>query len=139
MAEVLLSAPLQGPVWLVARHPGRFGLLMNLEADSRVVLRDGIEELGWSPMEQETAEGAAVAEAVGDVPVVVRVEVGSVRMKAKEWSALAAGDVVGLGAKVGSSVVLRVSGMAVAEGELGGSRRGGQGSHPGSGLTGGTA
>jgi len=112
-----LDAPLAGPLWLCAGS-SEAGLAASLEADGRVVLRDGVEELGWSPMQEETEEGARVAKAVGEVPVVVRVEVGSARMKAKEWSALAPGDVVGLGSKVGSTVVLRVSGMAVAEGEL---------------------
>jgi len=112
-----LDAPLKGPVWLCSGSH-ELGLAASLEADGRVVLRDGLLELGWSPMEEETEESPALAEAVGEVPVVVRVEIGSARMKAKEWSALAAGDVVGLGSKVGGTVVLRVSGMAVAEGEL---------------------
>jgi flagellar motor switch/type III secretory pathway protein FliN len=111
------NGTLVGPVWLCAGSSD-VGLAASLEADGRLVLRDGVLELGWSPMEEETEESRAIAEAVGEVPVVVRVEIGSARMKAKEWSALATGDVVGLGSKVGGTVVLRVSGMAVAEGEL---------------------
>ena len=108
---------LRGPVWLCAGS-SEVGLPAVLEADGRIVLGHGTEELGWSPMADETEETAAVAQAVGEVPVVVRVEIGAVRMKAKEWSLLAPGDVVGLGTKVGSPVVLRVSGAAIAEGEL---------------------
>jgi flagellar motor switch/type III secretory pathway protein FliN len=55
---------------------------------------------------------------VGDVPVVVRVEVGEARMIAREWAALARGDVVTLGRRVGERVLLRVGGVPVARGEL---------------------
>ncbi len=115
-----LGAPLRGRVWLCAADDER-ALPAKLEAEGRIVLRDGHEELSWSPMNEE-ADGAigagAVVAAVGDVPIVVRVEVGAARMRAREWSALRPGDVVGLGAKVGGMVTLRVSGLAVAEGEL---------------------
>jgi flagellar motor switch/type III secretory pathway protein FliN len=115
----LMGTAISSPLHLCSAS-STTALLATLEADGRLVLRDGVEELGWSPMEtaEETEEGARVAEAVGDVPVVVRVEIGSARMKAKEWAALAPGDVVGIGSKIGAAVVLRVSGMAVAEGEL---------------------
>jgi type III secretion system YscQ/HrcQ family protein len=111
------GGPLRGPVMLCAGS-GERALSATLEGDGRVVLRDGVEELGWSPMNDEADENAALTEAVGEVPVVVRVEIGAARMTAKEWSALKPGDVVGVGTKVGALVTLRVSGLAVAEGEL---------------------
>ena len=60
----------------------------------------------------------ALVDAVGEVPVVVRVEIGIAEMRAREWAALGAGDVVALGRKIGEPVTLRVGGVAVARGEL---------------------
>jgi flagellar motor switch/type III secretory pathway protein FliN len=62
--------------------------------------------------------GEALLDAVGDIPVVVRVEIGEAQMAAREWAGLAAGDVIALGRRVGELVVLRVGGVAVARGEL---------------------
>ena len=60
----------------------------------------------------------ALVDAVGEVPVVVRVEIGTAEMRAREWAALGAGDVVALGRKIGDGVTLRVGGVTVARGEL---------------------
>jgi len=111
------SQSLRGRVWLCA-GASEHAACADLEADGRVVLRDGGEELSWSPMSQETNTSTEVVLAVGDVPVVVRVEIGAATMTAHDWSALRPGDVLGLGSRVGSAVTLRVSGIAVAEGEL---------------------
>ena len=64
------------------------------------------------------AGASALAEAVADAPVVVRVELGSVTMTAREWARLGPGDVVELGRPLGSLVTLRAGGVALAEGEL---------------------
>ena len=48
----------------------------------------------------------------------VRVELGVVEMKAREWAALSPGDVVTLGRKLGDPAVLRVGGIEVARGEI---------------------
>ena len=64
------------------------------------------------------AERETLVTAMGEVPVVVRVEVGTVEMAAKDWAALGQGDVIALGRKVGDGVTLRVGGVAVARGEL---------------------
>ena len=50
---------------------------------------------------------SAFVEAIGDVPIVVRVEVGEAQMTAREWATLGRGDVVALGRRVGEQVVLR--------------------------------
>jgi flagellar motor switch/type III secretory pathway protein FliN len=60
----------------------------------------------------------AMARALGDVPVVVRVEIGAAEMPAREWAALGKGDVIALGAKVADPVLLRVGGVEIARGEL---------------------
>ena len=57
-------------------------------------------------------------EVLEDAPVVVRVELGSVEMKAREWAELAPGDVVALGRRVGDPAILRVGGVELAHGEL---------------------
>lgn len=111
------GGPRRGPIWLCAGGSER-GVPADLEGDGKIVLRDGLEELSWSPMSDEATENAALVEAVGEVPVVVRVEIGAATMTAREWSALRAGDVVTLGSQVGAAVTLRVSGRAVAEGDL---------------------
>lgn len=57
-------------------------------------------------------------EVLDDVPVVVRVELGSVELTARKWAELAPGDVVSLGRKVGAPAILRVGGVEIAQGEL---------------------
>ena len=66
----------------------------------------------------DSEEGSALVDAVGEIPVIVRVEIGEARMAAREWASLERGDVVALGRRVGQPVVLRVGGVPVATGEL---------------------
>jgi type III secretion protein Q len=61
---------------------------------------------------------SATSEVVLDAPLVVRVELGTVTMSAREWAALRPGDVVAVGRRVAEPVVLRIAGMVVARGEL---------------------
>ena len=65
----------------------------------------------------EGGESALVG-AMGEVPVVVRVEIGEAVMSARDWASLGPGDVIGLGRRVGEHVLLRVGGVPVARGEL---------------------
>lgn len=60
----------------------------------------------------------SLAEAVGEVPVVVRVEIGTAQLSAREWSQLGPGDVLTVGRRVKEPVSIRVSGVEVARGEL---------------------
>jgi len=60
----------------------------------------------------------ATLEVIEDAPVVVRVELGVVEMKAREWAALGTGDVIALGRRLGDPATLRVGGVDVAYGEL---------------------
>jgi flagellar motor switch/type III secretory pathway protein FliN len=64
----------------------------------------------------EIDENGALLTAMGDVPVVVHVEIAS--MTAREWASLGRGDVVALGSRVGEHVLLRVGGLPVARGDL---------------------
>lgn len=65
-----------------------------------------------------TGEPNPTLEVIEDAPVVVRVELGALEMKARDWAALAPGDVVTLGRKLGDPAILRVGGVEVARGEL---------------------
>ena len=69
-------------------------------------------------MSDSEDRGGALLDAIGEVPVVVRVEIGEARMAARDWASLGRGDVVALGRRVGERVVLRVGGVPVARGEL---------------------
>ena len=85
------------------------------------MLSGEVDAVGLALAEADMTESegdGALLEAVGDVPVVVRVEIGEARMAAREWAALGRGDVITLGRRVGELVLLRVGGVAIARGEL---------------------
>lgn len=109
---------LQGTVSLAA--PGApTGLRGTLVAAERFVLSGESDAL--CAMEAGMSEAVAaqtLVDAVGDIPVVVRVEIGEATMTAREWAALCPGDVVTLGRRAGELVVLRAGGVPVARGEL---------------------
>jgi flagellar motor switch protein FliN/FliY len=63
-------------------------------------------------------ESSPIADAIADMPVLVRVEAGSVTLAAREWAMLGVGDVVVLDARVGEAVTLRVGGKVVGRGDL---------------------
>ena len=126
---------LSGPV-SIASPLSEHGLMADLGEGARVVVGGGRVALRWDdggsaeparspPAEgttmndhDKTTERGALADAMGDVPVVVRVEIGTVQMRAREWAALGHGDVVTTGQKIANPVVLRVGGVEVARGEL---------------------
>jgi flagellar motor switch/type III secretory pathway protein FliN len=66
----------------------------------------------------ESDDRGELLNAIGEIPVVVRVEIGEARMAARDWAALGRGDVIALGRRVGENVVLRAGGVPVARGEL---------------------
>jgi flagellar motor switch/type III secretory pathway protein FliN len=105
-----------GPVVLAASD-AEIGACADLVESGGLVLRPGATELGGKDMPR-AGENDPIVEAIGDIPVVVRVEVGTARLSAREWAALDAGDVVALGRGVGDPVTLRVGGVEVATGEL---------------------
>ncbi len=67
---------------------------------------------------QDAGKESALVNAIGEVPVVLRVELGEAVMSARDWASLSPGDVIGLGRRVGDHVLLRVGGVPVARGEL---------------------
>jgi flagellar motor switch/type III secretory pathway protein FliN len=106
-----------GPVALAAAD-GDSGIAADLGADGRLVLRGEVTPLEGSGETMDDSKNAALTDTLGDVPVVVRVEIGAASMRAREWAALSRGDVIALGRRIAEPVVLRVGGVAVARGEL---------------------
>jgi flagellar motor switch/type III secretory pathway protein FliN len=90
------------------------GFTVSIAEGPELVLRDGPHPL----LEEKIVDKDALAQALGDTPVVVRVEIGLAQMTAREWAALSSGDVIALGKRIGEHVVLRVGGVEVARGEL---------------------
>jgi flagellar motor switch/type III secretory pathway protein FliN len=66
-------------------------------------------------MSQEEAD---LTQIVGETPLVVRLELGSLEMTAAEWAALRPGDVLSSGRRLHEPVVLRAGGREIARGEL---------------------
>ena len=109
---------LVGPV-LLASPFSELGVRARLGEDGRLVLGGEVEALGAPEADMGDSVGKdGLLEALGEVPVVVRVEVGEARMLAREWAGVARGDIVALGRRVGDPVVLRVGGVAIARGDL---------------------
>ncbi|MEI9941605.1 MAG: FliM/FliN family flagellar motor switch protein [Pseudomonadota bacterium] len=115
-----LDASGAGAVALAAPGQDR-GLPATLSRDGKIVLREGSVQLlpdAGELMSDPEKPVASLTDAVLDSPVVVRIEVGAVSMSAREWAALAPGDVIESGRRIAEPVVLRVAGREVARGEL---------------------
>jgi len=114
------GATLRGPV-ILAAPDAVTGVRARLVDGGRLVLSGEVDAVGLALAEADMTESegdGALVDAVGDVPVVVRVEIGEARMAAREWAALGRGDVITLGRRVGELVLLRVGGVPIARGEL---------------------
>jgi type III secretion system YscQ/HrcQ family protein len=103
---------------LIAPPESDVAFACDLGEDGRLVLRDGPLPINREAAKDDNMDKDVLAQSVGETPVVVRVEVGSAQMTAREWSQLGAGDVIALGKRIGENVVLRVGGAEVARGEL---------------------
>lgn len=108
-----------GPEVALAPAHAELGVTAVLESPTKLVLRGESQSLPWSdPGEEAMTDRDPLVEAVGEVPVVVRVEVGSVELSARQWSELAPGDVLTVGRRVRDPVSIRASGVEIARGEL---------------------
>ena len=95
------------------------GVRVTIGDGGAVVLRGDLVSLhGAEEASMTESDESALIHAVGDVPVVVRVEVGEATLAAREWATLGRGDVIGLSRRLGERVTLRIGGVAVARGEL---------------------
>lgn len=113
---------LHGDLWLMAPHAtvAWCGLL---RPNGEFVLGHGTMQTRESQDQEPSSPNASTAPvkgaaALAEVPVVVRVEVGSVTLSAREWAALQPGDVLATGCRIAERATLRVGGIAVARGEL---------------------
>lgn len=118
--EGLEGEGLEGEARLMAPSSEQ-GIGVELRGDGSLVVA-GARTSAWevqamSEIENDS-EANGLAEAVLDAPVVVRVEMGSLTLTAREWARLSAGDVVAMGKRVAEPVILRVAGHEVARGEL---------------------
>jgi flagellar motor switch/type III secretory pathway protein FliN len=109
--RVLLAAP-DGEVGHVA-DLGEGGELV-LRGESRPLLPASKESSGM----ESAKETDDLVDAIGEVSVTVRVEIGSVEMRARDWATLSNGDVIAMGRRVADPVVIRVGGAVMARGEL---------------------
>ena len=108
-----------GPVAFVPPRSER-GIAADLAAGGRLVVRGQVDSHPWerAMSTEERASAVTTVEVLEDAPIVVRVELGTVEMMAREWAALGPGDVVTLGRKIGDHAILRVGGVEIARGEL---------------------
>jgi flagellar motor switch/type III secretory pathway protein FliN len=115
----MLDASAEGRCVLAAPGAER-GVAVDLAKTGEIVLRDEAVDLAVDVDADEAMTDAdgALANAVLDAPIVVRVEVGAVSMLARDWAKLAPGDVVLAGRRIAEPAVLRVAGREVARGEL---------------------
>lgn len=87
----------------------------------RIVLGAGAVPLHEERTEELTSmsqEESELTQIVGETPLVVRLELGSLEMSAAEWAALRPGDVLSSGRRLEEPVVLRTGGREIARGEL---------------------
>lgn len=117
-----IDTNLQGTAVLVA-PTSEHGLRVALGPGAQIVLLEpasvALAATEAMAMESdEPSEPATLTKAVLDAPLVVRVELGSISMAAREWAALRPGDVLGTGRRIAEPVLLRAGGRVLATGEL---------------------
>lgn len=120
----ITRAPLGGEVSLVAAHGGP-AFRATLRDEGTLVLgsaRPGTAAALGGPPRATVAAAMQTPEplgdAVNDVPVEVRVEIGRVIVRVADLAALRPGEILTTGSPVGERVVLRAAGEIVATGEL---------------------
>lgn len=94
------------------------GVWVDLAPNGEVVLRQGTAALPQDTMGTEPSSTNELGEVALEAPVVVRVELASLSLTARDVATLRPGDVLETGRRVGGPVLLRVGGRVVAKGEL---------------------
>lgn len=109
-----------GPVTalLVAPQSER-GIRVQVRADGRLVVGETAQaRLTVERDKPSSTEGETLTDVLLDTPVLVRVELGTVSMSARDWARLGPGDVIETAQRIAEPVVLRVAGREVGRGEL---------------------
>ncbi|MBX3229729.1 MAG: FliM/FliN family flagellar motor switch protein [Labilithrix sp.] len=115
--DVFLAGPEETWSLALVAEGAEQGLAARVGSDDRLVITTEPAVHSWDP--PMTTDSKAPLDVALEAPVVVRVEVGSVQMTAREWAALRDGDVIATGVKTaGNPAVLRIGGVEVAHGEL---------------------
>jgi flagellar motor switch/type III secretory pathway protein FliN len=95
------------------------GIAVTLQPGGKIVLGDQAVTLNHDDANPKTASDATnLTETLLEAPVVLRVELGTVSLPAKQWAMLRAGDIIETGQPLSSEVTLRVAGQVLAKGEL---------------------
>jgi flagellar motor switch/type III secretory pathway protein FliN len=103
---------------LVSPHSER-GIRVDLRADGRLVIGETCEaKLTVEPEKDPNNDGETLTDVLLDTPLVVRVELGSVSMSARDWARLGPGDIIETAQRIAEPVILRVAGREVGRGEL---------------------
>lgn len=111
---------------VLAAPSGEHGVAVGHSDDGKIVLvgtaialaRDTPDRTAPSSASNMGGQNEDLKQAVMDSPVVVRVEVGSLTLSAREWASVRPGDVLETGLALAEPVVLRIAGREVARGEL---------------------
>jgi flagellar motor switch/type III secretory pathway protein FliN len=97
------------------------GIAAELLPDGRIVVGEPTKVALAAPesiVKSDTESPPAFEQAVLEAPLVVRVELATVSLAAREWAGLKPGDVLETRRRLGGPVVLRAGGQALAHGEL---------------------
>lgn len=90
--------------------------------DGRIVVGPNLVALGLGASGDRSLAMSEPDETLREIaletPIVVRVEVASITLTAREWAKLAPGDVIETGVPLAEPVILRVAGREMARGEL---------------------
>ncbi len=100
---------------------GERGIFVQLQPEGKIVLGEGSVTLNHDDSKSEIQSehsSDALVDTLFEAPVVVRVELGSVSLPARQWALLRPGDIVETSQCLGTEVTLRVAGQALAKGEL---------------------
>jgi flagellar motor switch/type III secretory pathway protein FliN len=111
---------LVGHAVLIAPQSDR-GIRVNLQPGGKIVLGEKAVTLNHDDSNPtSTADGNVqdLTDTLFEAPVVLRVELGSVCLPARQWATLRKGDIIETGQPLGSEVTLTVAGQAIAQGEL---------------------
>jgi flagellar motor switch/type III secretory pathway protein FliN len=113
--------PEEPPAWLLANGSGAVALDLTLEGASMRILVASAELPRPAPEAREPGRPLVhTADALQHAPVTVAVQIGTVELELGAVQALAPGDVIRLGTKIGEPLALTASdGTALCRGHLG--------------------
>jgi flagellar motor switch/type III secretory pathway protein FliN len=98
------------------------GISVDVQESGQIVVGGEVVPLstdGGNLMTQADDAGSqSISQTVLDAPLAIRVELGTVSMRAREWAEIRPGDVIETGRRIADFVSLRVAGVEVARGEL---------------------